>query len=186
MLMPPKRLGCPQHANSSKGRTDGCENCAINARFRRWQEPLAPMNCRSRSRITWPRPEKQVTRLEQVFRTLGETARGKSCDRIRGTSKKASVRARCSTPRSSLALRRSNTTRSRHTAQSRTLGNCLAKTRPKSFSDRPRGGKAANDKRTQITKSRVNRRALLNPADEQSSPSPRRARGRSSRISKKR
>jgi DNA-binding NarL/FixJ family response regulator len=37
--------------------------------------------------------------------------------------------------------------------------------------------KAANEKLTQIAKSRVNREALQNPADEQSSPSPRRVRG---------
>ena len=29
--------------------------------------------------------EKQVTRLEQVFRSIGETARGKKCDGIQGS-----------------------------------------------------------------------------------------------------
>jgi ferritin-like metal-binding protein YciE len=47
---------------------------------------------------------RQVSRLEQVFRTLGETARGKKCDGIIGTSRRAtaplkSSTVRCATPR---------------------------------------------------------------------------------------
>jgi ferritin-like metal-binding protein YciE len=134
--------------------------------------------------------EKQVTRLEQVFRTLGETARGKSCDGIRGIVEegKRAMQELDGAVLDSALIAGAQKVEHYEIASYGTLAyfaELLGEDKAKDLLGQTLGEeKAANEKLTQIAKSRVNREALLNP-EEQPSPSSRRSGRRSTRSGKK-
>jgi ferritin-like metal-binding protein YciE len=135
--------------------------------------------------------EKQVTRLEQVFRTLGETARGKSCDGIRGIVEegKRAMQELDGAVLDAALIAGAQKVEHYEIASYGTLAyfaELLGEDKAKELLGQTLDEeKAADEKLTQIAKSRVNREALLNPPNEQPSSSSRGSGRRAARSSRK-
>jgi ferritin-like metal-binding protein YciE len=117
--------------------------------------------------------EKQVTRLEQVFRSIGETARGKKCDGIQGIveeGKKAMEELEGAVLDAAL-IAGAQKVEHYEIASYGTLAyfaELLGEGKAKDLlGETLQEEKAANDKLTQIAKSRVNREALMNAGSEE-------------------
>jgi ferritin-like metal-binding protein YciE len=117
--------------------------------------------------------EKQVTRLEKVFRTLGETARGKKCEGIQGIvdeGKKAMEELEGAILDAAL-IAGAQKVEHYEIASYGTLAyfaDLLGERDAKDLLGQTLDEeKAANDKLTQIAKSRVNRDALMNAGNEE-------------------
>ena len=117
--------------------------------------------------------EKQVTRLEQVFRSIGETARGKKCEGIQGIVEegKAAMDTLAGAVLDAALIAGAQKVEHYEIASYGTLAyfaELLGEDKAKELLGQTLDEeKAANDKLTQIAKSRVNRDALLQAGDEE-------------------
>src|SRR5687768_8311686 len=118
-------------------------------------------------------PEKQVTRLEKVFRSLGETARGKKCEGIQGIveeGKKAMEELEGAVLDAAL-IAGAQKVEHYEIASYGTLAyfaELLGEGKAKDLLGQTlQEEKAADDKLTQIAKSRVNREALMDAGNEE-------------------
>jgi ferritin-like metal-binding protein YciE len=117
--------------------------------------------------------EKQVTRLEQVFKSIGEAARGKKCEGIQGIVEegKAAMEELTGAVLDAALVAGAQKVEHYEIASYGTLAyfaELLGEGKAKELLGQTLDEeKAANDKLTQIAKSRVNRDALLEAGDEE-------------------